>query len=221
VALSGAEGRGSAPPRRHDASNGSTGVLTDSAGEQRRSASECMEPAHSSSNARNTQDRKEQQGPDGKAVARGREVVPPERSTTVFVGTFEHTLDGKGRVVLPSTFRNELAGKGYLTQYENCLGIWTEQGFTEVASRLNEKKHEGKTTNNAIRAFAANAVQIEPDTQGRILIPQRLRDFAALDREVVIIGAIDRIEIWKLERWQSVSAEADASLLGAVTDLGI
>ena len=139
----------------------------------------------------------------------------------MFVGTFEHTLDGKGRVVLPSTFRNELAGKGYLTQYENCLGIWTEQGFTEVASRLNEKKHEGKTTNDAIRAFAANAVQIEPDTQGRILIPQRLRDFAGLDREVVIIGAIDRIEIWELERWQTVSAEADASLLGAVTDLGI
>jgi MraZ protein len=139
----------------------------------------------------------------------------------VFVGTFEHSLDGKGRVVLPSTFRNDLAGKGIVSQYENCLGVWTVEGFGEVASRLTDKVREGKATHNAVRAFAANAVQVEPDTQGRILIPQRLRDFAGLERDVVIIGAIDRIEIWNAERWQAVSTEADQSLLNAVTGLGI
>jgi MraZ protein len=139
----------------------------------------------------------------------------------VFVGTFEHSLDGKGRVVLPSTFRNDLAGKGIVSQYENCLGVWTVEGFAEVASRLTDKVREGLTTHNAVRAFAANAVQVEPDTQGRILLPQRLRDFAGLERDVVIIGAIDRIEIWNAERWQAVSAEADQSLLTAVTGLGI
>lgn len=139
----------------------------------------------------------------------------------MFVGTFEHSLDGKGRLVLPSTFRNELAGKGFVSQYENCLGVWSEEGFAMVANRLTEKVREGQTTHNAVRAFAANAVQVEPDTQGRILIPQRLREFAALEREVVVIGAIDRIEIWNAERWQSVSDAANDSLLDAVTGLGI
>ena len=139
----------------------------------------------------------------------------------MFVGTFEHTLDGKGRIVLPATFRNELAGRGIVSQYENCLGVWTVEGFGEVARRLQDKVREGMTTHNAVRAFAANAVQVEPDTQGRILLPPRLREFAALDKDAVIIGAIDRIEIWNAERWQVVSSEADESLLSAVTELGI
>lgn len=139
----------------------------------------------------------------------------------MFVGTFEHSLDGKGRVVLPSTFRNDLAGRGYLAQYENCLGIWTEQGFGEVTARLTEKIREGLAPHNASRAFAANAAPVEPDTQGRILLPQRLREFAGLEKDVVIIGAIDRIEIWNARRWESISAEADQSLVDAVTGLGI
>ena len=139
----------------------------------------------------------------------------------MFVGTFEHSLDGKGRIVLPATFRNELAGRGIVSQYENCLGVWTIDGFGEVARRLQDKVREGLTTHNAVRAFSANAVQVEPDTQGRILLPQRLRDFAGLDRDVAIIGAIDRIEIWNAERWRTLSTEADQSLIDAVTGLGI
>jgi MraZ protein len=139
----------------------------------------------------------------------------------VFVGTFEHSLDGKGRVVLPSQFRHELAGRGFVAQYQNCLGLWTQDGFDEVANRLREKVREGLATHNAVRALAANAVQVEPDAQGRILVPQRLRDYAGLERDVVIIGALDRVEIWNAGRWQEVSGEADESLLAAVTDLGI
>jgi MraZ protein len=139
----------------------------------------------------------------------------------VFVGTFEHSLDGKGRVVLPSQFRNELSGRGFVAQYQQCLGVWTQEGFDEVASRLRDKVREGLAPQNAVRALAANAVQVEPDTQGRILIPQRLRDYAGLQREVAVIGALDRIEIWDAARWQEISGEADESLLAAVTDLGI
>jgi MraZ protein len=139
----------------------------------------------------------------------------------VFVGTFEHSLDGKGRVVLPSQFRNELAGRGFIAQYQQCLGLWTQEGFSEVANRLQDKVRQGLAPQNAVRALAANAVQVEPDAQGRILIPQRLRDYAGLDREVAIIGALDRIEIWHAPRWTEISSEADESLLAAVTDLGI
>jgi MraZ protein len=139
----------------------------------------------------------------------------------VFVGTFEHSLDSKGRVVLPSQFRNELAGRGFVAQYQDCLGVWTQEGFNEVANRLRDKVREGLAPQNAVRALAANAVQVEPDAQGRILIPQRLRDYAGLERDAVVIGALDRIEIWDATRWSEISGQADESLLAAVTDLGI
>jgi MraZ protein len=139
----------------------------------------------------------------------------------VFVGTFEHSLDGKGRVVLPAPFRNELAGRGMVTQHQRCLAVWTPAGFDEVANRLRDKVREGLATQNAMRALSANAVQVEPDSQGRILLPLRLREFAQLERDVVVIGAFDRIEIWNAERWQQVSAEADVSLVEAMDDLGL
>jgi MraZ protein len=139
----------------------------------------------------------------------------------VFVGTFEHSLDGKGRVVLPAPFRNELAGHGVVTQHQRCLAVWTPSGFDEVANRLRDKVREGLAPQNAMRALSANAVQVEPDSQGRILLPLRLREFAQLERDVVVIGAFDRIEIWNTERWQQVSTEADQSLLEAMDDLGL
>jgi MraZ protein len=139
----------------------------------------------------------------------------------VFVGTFEHSLDDKGRLVLPSVFRSHLADRGFVSQYESCLGLWTEDGFMDVARRLQEKVREGKASQNAVRAFAANATEVRPDSQGRITIPPRLREYAGLDREVVVIGALDRVEIWDASRWRDISSAADDSLTSAVTELGI
>ena len=139
----------------------------------------------------------------------------------MFVGTFEHSLDDKGRVVLPSTFRAQLADRGFLSQYDRCLGLWTESGFEEVARRLQEKIRAGEAPQEALRAFAANAHEVRLDSQGRVTIPQRLRDFAGLEREAVVIGAIDRIEIWNAGRWNDQSALADERLTAAVIDLGL
>jgi MraZ protein len=139
----------------------------------------------------------------------------------VFVGTFEHSLDDKGRVVLPSTFRVQMNEKGYLSQWDKCLGLWTEADFADVASRLQEKVRDGLAPQEAIRAFSANAHEVRPDSQGRITIPQRLREFARLERDAVVIGAIDRIEIWDAGRWGDQSGIADDSLIQAVTALGL
>jgi MraZ protein len=139
----------------------------------------------------------------------------------VFVGTFEHSLDDKGRVVLPSTFRDQLTGRGYLSQWDKCLGLWTEEAFADVARRLTEKIRAGEAPQEALRSFSANAHEVRPDSQGRITIPQRLRDFARLDRDAVVIGAIDRIEIWDATRWGDQSATADDNLVQAVTALGL
>ena len=139
----------------------------------------------------------------------------------MFVGTFEHSLDDKGRGVLPSTFRDQLVGKGFLSQWDRCLGLWTEDGFADVARRLTEKIREGLAPQEAMRAFAANAHEVRPDSQGRITIPQRLREFAHLERDAVVIGAVDRIEIWDSGRWGDQSVTADDSLIQAVTALGL
>jgi MraZ protein len=139
----------------------------------------------------------------------------------VFVGTFEHSLDDKGRVVLPSTFRAQMNEKGYLSQWDKCLGLWTEADFADVARRLQEKVRDGLAPQEAIRAFSANAHEVRPDSQGRITIPQRLREFAHLERDAVVIGAIDRIEIWDAARWGDQSGIADDSLIQAVTALGL
>lgn len=139
----------------------------------------------------------------------------------MFVGTFEHSLDDKGRVVLPSAFRARLADKGFLSQLDVCLGLWTDEGFEAVARRLTEQIREGRAPQEAKRAFAANAHEVRPDSQGRITIPQRLRDFAHLERDVVVIGGFDRIEIWDAARWRAAGASGDESLSQAVTVLGL
>ena len=139
----------------------------------------------------------------------------------MFVGTFEHSLDDKGRVVLPSTFRAQMNEKGYLSQWDKCLGLWAEADFADVARRLQEKVRDGLAPQEAIRAFSANAHEVRPDSQGRITIPQRLREFAHLERDAVVIGAIDRIEIWDAARWGDQSGIADDSLIQAVTALGL
>ncbi|MBU6328736.1 MAG: cell division/cell wall cluster transcriptional repressor MraZ [Acidobacteria bacterium] len=139
----------------------------------------------------------------------------------MFVGTFEHSLDDKGRVVLPSTFRAQLLERGYLAQWDRCLGLWTEEAFRAASDRLTDRIRDGQVPQGALRAFAANAAEVRPDSQGRITIPQRLREFAGLGRDAVVIGAIDRIEIWEAGRWNDQSPLADDSLIHAVTALGL
>ena len=92
--------------------------------------------------------------------------VPSGGEAHVFVGTFEHSLDDKGRVVLPSTFRSHLAERGFLSQFDNCLGLWTEEGFADVAKRLTEKIREGLAPQDAMRAFSANAAEVQARQPG-------------------------------------------------------
>lgn len=135
----------------------------------------------------------------------------------MFVGTFEHSLDEKGRLVLPASFRGLLAPGGYVGQLDRCLGVWTPDAFGDLVSRLNERIRAGEANPMSLRALTANAADVKPDSQGRIGIPQRLRDFAGIDRDAVVIGAYDRVEVWSRERWAEAAAEADQSLVDVVT----
>ncbi|MBK5223142.1 MAG: division/cell wall cluster transcriptional repressor MraZ [Acidimicrobiia bacterium] len=139
----------------------------------------------------------------------------------MFVGTFEHSLDDKGRVVLPAAFRSYVADSGFVSKLDGCLGLWTPEEFQTVASLLRDRVREGLVNADALRVFAADAAEVRPDSQGRISIPQRLRDFAGFERDLIVNGRLDRIEIWSVDRWTTVSATADQSLTDAIVDLGI
>lgn len=138
----------------------------------------------------------------------------------MFVGTYEHTLDGKGRVVLPVSFRNALP-EGYLSQYQGVVGLWTAEGFQEMSERLIARARAGEVHQHAVRAFAADAREVRPDTQGRIMIPPHLREYAGLGTDVAVIGALDRIEIWDAATWRATHDEASGSYRAAVDDYGL
>ena len=139
----------------------------------------------------------------------------------MFVGRFEHTLDDKGRLVLPPTFRSRLAEGGYITPYENCLALWAPKDFEDFVDRFRQKVRDQQAAPNAMRALTAEAADIKPDSQGRIAIPNRLRDYAGLDGGVVLTGSLDHIELWNHQRWNAISDEGQAGLANAIAKLGI
>ena len=120
----------------------------------------------------------------------------------MFLGEFQHSLDTKGRVILPARYRDQLAEGAYVTKGKGgCLSVYTAEDFEVVASEVREQSKQGATQLNAARAFFSGAQEVRPDRQGRVALPQNLRDFAGLTREVVVAGVFSRIEIWDRDRW--------------------
>jgi MraZ protein len=122
-----------------------------------------------------------------------------------FVGRYEHSLDTKGRVILPAKFRGPFERGGYLTQNtEGCLALWTPGEFERQMEVMQQKAEAGQSSGrNRARIWAANSAEVEIDRQGRMPIPAHLRSFAKLDAEVLVHGAIDRIELWNPAEWES------------------
>ena len=120
-----------------------------------------------------------------------------------FVGRYEHSLDTKGRVILPARFRGQFERGGYLTQNrEGCLALWTPGEFERQMESMQEKSASGKSADrNRARIWASNSAEVEIDRQGRMPIPAHLRAFAQLDAEVLVHGAIDRVELWNPAAW--------------------
>ncbi len=124
-----------------------------------------------------------------------------EQRRTRFVGTYEHGLDDKGRMVLPARIRAQLGEVGVVSKLGPCLGLWTQEGFYEVADQLTRRVEDRQTSMNALRAFVGDAVEVVPDQQGRIVVPLRLRGLVGLEREAVTSGVITHAEIWAAQRW--------------------
>lgn len=138
----------------------------------------------------------------------------------MFVGTFEHSLDAKGRLILPAKFREELESGAYLAKsLDGCLALYTTEEFEKVAQEMQETARRGGAQRNVVRSFAAGAAEATPDKQGRISVPSHLRAYAGLDREVVVTGVLSRIEIWDAAKWREVDSEAERAMAGADSGL--
>lgn len=121
-----------------------------------------------------------------------------------FTGEFRHTIDAKGRLIVPSRLRDEFSDdKVVLTKYmSGCVAMWSATGWGTLETQLLQQGKSGPNARSTVRAIAASAHQDAIDRQGRIGVPPNLREFAGVDRDVVVIGALDHAEIWSPERWQ-------------------
>jgi MraZ protein len=129
----------------------------------------------------------------------------------LFIGEYQHTIDPKGRVIMPAKFREELGEKFVVTKgLDNCLFVYPNEEWRNLEQKLRTLPLTSKEARAFIRFFFAGAAECEVDKQGRILIPSNLREHAALDKELVIIGVSTRVEIWSRDAW--VSYNDDSSL---------
>ncbi len=130
----------------------------------------------------------------------------------MFFGTHPLRLDEKGRIFLPAKFRDELADGLVVTRgQEHCLYVWPRAEVARITERLREAPVTNKAARDYVRMFSSGASEETPDRQGRVTIPPVLRSWASLGRDVVVIGAMTRLEIWDAAAWQAYAeAQADS-----------
>lgn len=122
----------------------------------------------------------------------------------MFMGEFHHNIDDKGRIVIPNKFRSELGDKFIITRgLENCLYVYSMDEWNNLVSKLSTLPFTKKDARIFIRSFFSGATECEFDKQGRINITSPLVSYADIEKECVIIGANDRIEIWSLASWNN------------------
>ncbi|HEX9755561.1 MAG TPA: division/cell wall cluster transcriptional repressor MraZ [Gemmatimonadales bacterium] len=126
----------------------------------------------------------------------------------MFLGEYQHSLDAKGRVILPVKFRALLAAGCVLTPgQDNCLYVYPRERWEEVSELLIQSRISSSKARSFTRFWFSGSAEEEPDKQGRIHVPENLRTYAHLDREVAVLGVGQRIEIWDRERWAAKKTE--------------
>ena len=132
-----------------------------------------------------------------------------------FLGTHAPRLDDKGRLVLPAKFREALAGGLVLTKgQDRSIVVWPAQEFAAYAERLNEASRSNPKVQAYARVLFSGASDEIPDKQGRITLPAQLREYAGLDRDVVVVGKGPTAEIWDAPTWAAYLAEQEEAFSG-------
>lgn len=142
----------------------------------------------------------------------------------MFMGTYDHSIDAKGRVIVPAKFREELGDSFVVTLgLDGCLFVYPQEDWEDFVKQLRELPGS-KEARKLQRYFMAGAASCELDKQGRTLIPATLREFAQMKKEVVLTGMADRIEIWSKEKWienNSYDEEDMDEIAASMQELGL
>jgi MraZ protein len=138
----------------------------------------------------------------------------------MFLGTHSPKLDEKGRIILPAKFREELSSGVVVTRgQENCLYVFSTREFEELHDRIRQAPVTSKVARDFLRVFLSGASAETPDRQFRITVPANLRTYASLDRDLTVIGAGNRIEIWDSEAWNAYLIENEKTFANTTEEV--
>lgn len=132
-----------------------------------------------------------------------------------FTGEYRHSIDAKGRLIVPARLRPALEGDAVvLTRWlESCIAMWSASGWQEIEARLRAQGQATPAARAFVRGVASSAFGDTIDKQGRITIPAHLRDLAGIDRDVVISGSLSHAEVWNPDRWQEQQQQIEEGRL--------
>ncbi|NPV26568.1 MAG: division/cell wall cluster transcriptional repressor MraZ [Firmicutes bacterium] len=143
----------------------------------------------------------------------------------MFMGEYQHSIDPKGRLIIPARFREALGDRFIATKgLDNCLFLYPLSEWQVIEEKLKTLPFTKADARAFVRFFFSGATECEVDKQGRILLPGNLREFARIERDVVIIGVSTRVEVWSKEEWEKYSQQAEQSyeeIAEKIVDLGI
>lgn len=143
----------------------------------------------------------------------------------MFIGEYDHNLDDKGRLAVPVKFRGDLAKGAVVTRgLDSCLFLYTKEEWQKLADKLAALPISQKNTRAFARLMLAGAMDVELDKQGRVVLPDYLREYAGLKKKTVITGLYNRLEIWDETKWKSYkkSTESDSgNIAEALGELGV
>ncbi len=138
----------------------------------------------------------------------------------MLLGTYLPKLDDKGRLILPARFRDDFAGGLVMTRgQERCLYVFSEREFETFGSSLRQAPVSSKQARDYIRLLLSGANQDRPDAQHRVTIPPALRDYAGLERDLTVIGAGNRAEIWSTEAWDAYYASVESDYVNTAEEV--
>ncbi len=143
----------------------------------------------------------------------------------MFIGQYEHSLEEKGRLSIPKKFRDDLTGGGVLTRgLDGCLFLFARERWEAFMAKVSQVPLTKADARGFARHLTYGAVEVEIDRQGRILIPEFLREFAGIKSEIVVAGALERVEIWSKEKfdlYQEKLEKESEPMAERLADLGI
>lgn len=139
----------------------------------------------------------------------------------MFIGEYNHTVDEKGRLAIPTKFRKELKGGAVVTRgLDNCLFVYSMTEWKKLAEKLSALPFSQANSRAFSRLMLAGAMDVEIDKQGRVVLPEYLRRYAGIAKDAVVAGLYGRIEIWDKKSWESYKEKTEKDSNGIAERMG-